>query len=47
MPLLAVIGAVDDIAGIDQRVGQLPVEILVIFDDEYAHDRSGLLMGQL
>jgi hypothetical protein len=37
MALLAVEGTIDDIAGIDQRVGNLPVEILVIFDNEYAH----------
>ena len=37
MPFLAVERLVDDIAGIDQRVGDLPVQVLVILDDEYAH----------
>jgi hypothetical protein len=36
MPLLAVEGAIDDIAGVGQRRGELAVEIRIIFDDEKA-----------
>ena len=37
MAFLAVIGAVDHIARIGKRIRQLPVQVLVILDDEYAH----------
>ncbi len=37
MPLLAVEGAVDDVAGVGQRRRQLPVEIGIVLDDEEPH----------
>ena len=37
MAFLAIIGAVDDIARIGKGIRQLPVQVLVILDDEYAH----------
>jgi hypothetical protein len=36
MPLLAVERAIDDIAGVGQRCGQLTVEIGIIFNNEQA-----------
>ena len=36
MPLLAIEGAVDHIAGIGQRRGQLTIEIGIVFNDEQA-----------
>jgi hypothetical protein len=36
MPLLAVEGAIDHIAGIGQRGGELPVEIGIVFDNKKA-----------
>ena len=42
MPLLAVEGAVDDIAGVGQRGGELAVEIGVVLDDEQAQVDSPL-----
>jgi hypothetical protein len=36
MTLLAVIGAVDHIAGVGQRGGELAVEVGVVLDDEEA-----------
>jgi hypothetical protein len=37
MALLAVKGLVHNIAGIKQRVSNLPVQIHIIFDDEHTH----------
>ncbi len=37
MPLLAVEGAVDHIAGVAQRRGELAIEIGIVFNDEQAH----------
>ena len=42
MPLLAVKGAIDHIAGIGQRGRKLAIEIGIVFDDEKA--QSGLLI---
>ena len=36
VPLLAVEGAIDDIAGVGQRGGELAIEIGVVLDDEQA-----------
>ena len=36
MALLAVEGAIDDIAGVGQRGGELAIEVGVILDDEEA-----------
>ena len=38
MPLLAVEGAIDHIAGVGQRRGELTVEIGIVFNDEQAQD---------
>src|SRR4051812_13485028 len=40
MPLLAIEGAIDDIAGVGQRLGKLAIEIGVVLDDEQAHASS-------
>jgi hypothetical protein len=40
MAFLAIESAIDDIAGIHQRIGDLAVQVLVILDDEYAHSLS-------
>jgi hypothetical protein len=37
MPLLTVECGIDRIARITERPDELPVEILIIFDDEYSH----------
>ena len=37
VPLLAVEGAIDHVAGIGQRGGELPVEIRIVLDDEETH----------
>ena len=36
MPLLAIEGAIDHVAGIGQRRGQLAVEVGIVFDDQKA-----------
>ena len=40
MPLLAVESAVDHIAGIGQRGGELPVEIGIVLDNEKAQTKK-------
>ena len=37
MPLLTIECGIDRIARITERPDELPVEILIIFDDEYSH----------
>ena len=37
VPLLAVEGVVDDIAGVAQRLAELLVQVAVVLDDENAH----------
>ena len=37
VPLLAVMGPVDDIARLFQGLGELPVQIPVVLDNQYAH----------
>jgi hypothetical protein len=36
MPLLTVEGAINDIAGVSQRGGQLTIEVRIIFNDKQA-----------
>ncbi len=38
MPFLAVERAIDDVAGVGQRRGELTIEIGIIFNDEQAQD---------
>ena len=53
MPLLAVEGVVDDVAGLAQRLAELLVQVAVVLDDEYAHaalavvQRAAQLAGML
>jgi hypothetical protein len=38
MAFLAVESAIDDIAGVGQRGGKLPIEIWIVFDNEQAQE---------
>ena len=40
MPLFAVESAINDIAGVGQRGGKLPVEIGIVLDNEKAQEKN-------